>query len=456
MHGAIVHDRLPVLAETDVLVIGAGSAGCCAAIAAAEGGARTMLVERYGFAGGTSTGVLDTFYGFFTPGSEPRKIVGGIADRVVDGLAALDAIYLRPNTYGAGTGITYNPELLKIVWDDLLGGAGVDVLLHSLLIDVELDAAGRLIGVVLAARGGLRRVRARLFIDASGDAELCHLAGIPCERAGDLAPAQTLTTTFRLAGVDFEEFNRAGGKKMLAEKMAAADAAKYPLPRRTGSFHAMAIPSSASTVAARVADIDPMNSRDLTAAEILGRKQAQIYERFVRDCVPGYSKARLSGLSIFIGVRESRRVFGQYRLTRDDCMSVRRFDDAVFLCGAPIEDHRMGSDGQDETDWAYVPGNQAYDVPYRTLVPKGREEIWAIGRCFSATHDAHASCRSMAQTMAMGHAAGLAAAMALRGKCGALEISITDLRDQIRRGGGVLEMPSALASTAADAWRANR
>jgi predicted metal-dependent phosphotriesterase family hydrolase len=90
-------------------------------------------------------------------------------------------------------------------------------------------------------------------------------------------------------------------------------------------------------------------------------------------------------------------------------MSIRRFDDAVLLCGVPIEDHRMGRDGQDETDWAYVPGNQAYDVPYRTLVPKGREEIWTVGRCFSATHDAHASCRSMAQTMAMGQAAGTAA-----------------------------------------------
>ena len=208
MNGAIVHDRVPLLAEVDVLVIGAGSAGCCAAIAAAEGGARTMLVERYGFAGGTSTGVLDTFYGFFTPGPQPRKVIGGIADRVVDALAAMDAIYLRPNTYGAGTGVTYNPELLKIVWDRLLAAAGVSVLLHALLIDVEQDAQGRITGVVIATRGGLRRIRALRFIDASGDAELCQLAGIAYERAGDLGPAQTLTTTFRLAGVDIGSLQR--------------------------------------------------------------------------------------------------------------------------------------------------------------------------------------------------------------------------------------------------------
>ena len=456
MNGAIVHDRVPLLAEVDVLVIGAGSAGCCAAIAAAEGGARTMLVERYGFAGGTSTGVLDTFYGFFTPGPQPRKVIGGIADRVVDALAAMDAIYLRPNTYGAGTGVTYNPELLKIVWDRLLAAAGVSVLLHALLIDVEQDAQGRITGVVIATRGGLRRIRALRFIDASGDAELCQLAGIAYERAGDLGPAQTLTTTFRLAGVDISAFNAAGGKKMLAEKMTAADLGRYPLPRRKGSFHAMAIPNSASTVAARVADVDPMDSADLTRAEISGREQAVVYEQFVREQVPGYASARLSGLATFIGVRETRRVYGEYRLTRDDCMTVRRFDDSVLLCGAPIEDHGQGKDGHDETDWAYVPGNQAYDVPYRTLVPKGRDEVWVVGRCFSATHDAHASCRSMGQTMAMGQAAGTAAAMSLVDHCGAREVSIQSLQDTLLLSGGVLTMPEHVAQTAADAWRHNR
>ena len=455
-NGMILHDRVPILAEVDLLVIGAGSAGCCAAIAAAEGGARVLLVDRYGFAGGTSTGVLDTFYGFFTPGPQPRTVVGGIAARVVDELERLDAIYLRPNTYGAGTGVTYNPEILKIVWDRLLAGAGVDVLLHSLLVDVEQDAQGRLIGAILATRGGLRRVRAKRFIDASGDAELCHLAGIEYERAGDLEPAQTLTTTFRLAGVDIAAFNAAGGKQMLAEKMAGADLSRYPLPRRKGSFHAMAIPNSASTVAARVADVNPMDSADLTRAEITGREQAITYERFVREQVPGYANARLSGLATFIGLRETRRVYGEYRLTRDDCMTARRFDDAVLLCGAPIEDHRQGKDGQDETAWAYVPDGATYDVPYRTLVPRGRDEVWVVGRCFSATHDAHASCRSMAQTMAMGHAAGTAAAMSLAGKCGARDVSVSGLRDALRTTGAVLETPTKVAQTAADAWRHNR
>jgi hypothetical protein len=453
----LIHSRIPLLADVDVLVVGAGSAGCCAGIAAAEslGPGRVMLLDRYGFLGGTSTGILDTFYGFFTLGDEPRKVAGGIGDRVVDALDVANSMYLRPNTYGAGTGVTYNPERLKLIWDELAASAGAEVLLHATLVDVE-TSGDEIRGVVVATRGGLRRITARRFIDASGDADLCHLAGIAYEKAGDIDPAQTLTTTFRLAGVDFAEFQAAGGKKMLAEKMAAVDLAVHPLPRRKGSFHAMAIPGCASTVAARVADVDATDPGELTRAEMVGRRQAFIYERFVRDCVPGYEQARICGLSVQIGVRETRRVYGEYRLMREDCLSVRRFDDKVLLCGAPIEDHRQGKNGEDETAWAYVPNGSAYDVPYRTLVPKGRDEVWVAGRCFSATHDAHASCRSMAQTMSMGQAVGLAAAISLQHDCGARGVPIGELQDRLRAIGAVLETPTGTAATAAGGWRDNR
>jgi FAD-dependent oxidoreductase family protein len=456
MNSAILHSRLPVLAEVDLLVVGGGSAGCCAAIAAAEAGCkdvRVMMLERYGFLGGTSTGVLDTFYGFFTPGDRPRKVVGGVPDRVVDALAAMDSMYLRPNTYGAGTGVTYNPERLRCVWDALLGAAGVEVLCHAFLVDAETDSAGRIHAAVVASKLGLHRIRARRFIDASGDADLSHWAGVPYETAGELDPAQTLTTTFRLAGVDQQAFVAAGGKKMLAEKMAAT---RHPLPRRKGSFHAMAIPNSASTVAVRVADLNPIDPRELTRAEAEGRRQALVLERFVREEVPGFATSALSGLGVQIGVRETRRVYGEYRLTRDDCLNVARFNDAVLLCGAPIEDHRAGKDGEDETAWAYVPDGGAYDVPYRTLVARGRDDLWIAGRCFSATHDAHASCRSMAQTMAMGQAVGTAAAIALRTDCGARDVPAHRLREQLSRDGAVLTLPLQVAQTAADAWRKNR
>jgi len=455
----LIHERIPVLPETDVLVVGAGSAGCCAALAAREGGRhRVLLLERYGFLGGTSTQMLDTFYGFFTPGEQPRKVAGGIPDRVVDALDAARAVFLRPNTYGAGTGVNYNPERLKLVWDELVAQAGVRVLLHATLVAAETDAAGRVTGAVISTKRGFFRIAARRFIDASGDADLCFLAGVPFEQAGDLGPAQTLTTTFRMSNVDLAAYEAAGGKSMLRQRMAAAvDKGTHALPRKDGSLHRMNATGCISTVAGRVALADATDFEQLTAAEQEGRRQAFIFEQFFRDCVPGFAASHIIGLSHQIGVRETRRVYGEYRLTREDCLRVARFDDAVLLCGAPGEDHRAAPDGKsEETVWDYIPGGAAYDVPYRTLVPRGRDELWVAGRCFSATHEAHASCRSMAQTMSMGAAAGCAAALSLELNCGARDLPIPALRERLRTTGAVLETPATVARTGAAEWAANR
>jgi hypothetical protein len=426
-------------------VVGAGSAGCCAAIAAARGlgPGRVLLLERYGFLGGVSTAVLDTFYGFFSPGSEPKKVVGGIPDEVVSRLYDGGGAMLRPNTYGAGTGVTYNPELLKHVWDQLMAEWGVRVLHHVLLVDVLQRADGRIAAAILASKSGFYRVESPFWIDASGDADLCFLAGIPYEKAGDLEPAQTLTTTFRMANVDLQRFEQAGGKTMMHDRMAAAAG----LPRRKGSAHPMVVEGCIATVAVRVADVDATDVRALSVAESEGRRQAFAYEHFFRDCIPGYENARMIGLAVGIGVRETRRVYGDYRLTRRDCLEVARFEDRVLLCGAPIEDHRMGSAGEEETAWAYVPEGASYDVPYRCLTPRGQANVWVAGRCFSATHDAHASCRSMGQTMGMGQAAGTAAAICRRQDLEAGDISIPALQDALRDLGAVLETPADVADT---------
>lgn len=453
----VITDQLETLAEVDVLVIGAGSSGCAAAIAARESGAdRVMLVERAGFPGGISTQALDTFYGFFTPGDSPRKVAGGIGDKVVDTLDGVGAIFLRPNTYGAGTGVNYNPERLKWVWDKLLDEAGVEVLLHSQLVEVESEG-GQPKSIIISGKHGFSRMIAKQFIDASGDADFCQLAGLPFETAGESGPVQTMTTTFRMANVDLDLYQKSGGKKLLMQKMAeAVENGSHPLPRKAGSVHAMNVEGCISTVAVRVAGFSGLHPADLTKAEQEGRRQAFIYEDFLRDCVPGFADSNIIGLSSSIGVRESRRVEGLYRLTREDCLTCGTFEDKVLICGAPIEDHRQSSGGEEETHWAYVPDGGVYEVPYRTLVPQGATNTWVTGRCFSATHDAHASCRSMAQTMAMGHAVGAAAALALKHGCEAPEVPIGELQQTLRAQGAVLEMPDKEAVLEADGWVANR
>lgn len=457
MHPAIIHSRIAIAAEVDVLVIGAGSAGCCAAIAARMSGCgRVMLVERAGFPGGISTQALDTFYGFFTPGDTPRKVSGGIGDRVVDALDDAAAVFLRPNTYGAGTGVNYHPERLKRVWDILLSDAGVDVLLHTQLIDVETDG-GMPVSVVVSGKNGLSRIKSRVFIDASGDADFCHLAGLPFETAGESEPVQTMTTTFRMANVDLAIYQKSGGKRMLMERMAAAvDNGSHDLPRKAGSIHAMNIGGCISTVAVRVAGFSALDAAELTRAEQEGRRQAFVFEEFLRDSVPGFARSNIIGLSSGIGVRESRRVYGLYRLTREDCLGRASFDDKVLLCGAPIEDHRQSTDDDEETHWVYVPDGGVYEVPYRTLVPLNSGNVLVCGRCFSATHDAHASCRSMAQTMAMGHAAGAAAAISIQQGTALPDVPVSMLQAELRRQGAVLEMPGQVADTSAAGWRHNR
>jgi hypothetical protein len=440
---------------TDILIIGSGSAGSIAAIAAAESKYKVTLVERYGFPGGTSTQMLDTFYGFFTPSETPRKIVGGIPDRIVNELNSSGDIFLRPNTYGAGTGVNYNPEKLKQVWDKHLLESGVEIFYHTTLVGVEGN--GETSKCIFFHKGiGFFSITAKRVIDASGDADYCHWAGIPYERAGENGPVQSMTTTFRMANVENSEYIAAGGKKMLKEKMALAyENGTYPLPRKEGSAHEMCQPKCISTVAVKVAGLDPLDVEGITKAEIEGRRQSFIFEDFFRSEIPGYQNAKIIGLSHQIGVRETRRVYGEYRLTKEDCMSAKTSDDQIFLCGAPIEDHRKSDTGASETFWEYVPGGGCYGVPYGTIVPKESKNVWVVGRCFSATHDAHASCRSMAQTMSMGQAAGLAAVISLDTDLEAKNIDFQKLQNSLVRSGAILETPNKVADISRDGWANN-
>jgi ribulose 1,5-bisphosphate synthetase/thiazole synthase len=399
---------VPDLWDADVVVVGSGSAGATAAIAAARNGARTILVERFGAMGGTSTQVLDTFYGFYTPGKVAYKVVGGIPDDVVVRLKQSGSAFERPNTFGAGTGVTYCPLVLETVWEQLAIEAGVRLLYHSFCTDVVVEN-GAITGIIIDGKRGLHRINARVVIDCTGDADVCFRAGAPFERAGDIDPAQTLTTTFRMVNVDVDRASGFGKKAMWAEMEKAGAEGSYELPRKEGSWHITTQEGVIHTIMTRLADIDGTDPVALTTAEIEGRKQAFEYARFLRDKVPGYERAKLSWLSHPIGVRETRRVYGRYRLTRPDCLTAQKFDDAIGACGAPIEDHHSGKD----TTWVYLPEGSTYDIPYGTLVPQKVDGLLVAGRCFSATHDAHASCRSMAQTMTMGQAAGTAAALAV-------------------------------------------
>ena len=433
----------------DVVVVGSGSAGSTAAIAAARTGASVLLVEKLPFLGGVSTAVLDTFYGFYTPGSRSIKVVGGIADDVVAELRRLGTVVERPNTYGAGTGVTYLAEHLKVAWERLVTDAGVTPLLHAMVQGVAVED-GRITELTVATKAGLRTVAASVVVDASGDADVTHFAGFDYELAGDLAPAQTLTTTFRMTNVDVAKRKTISKDDLHALMREAAESGGYDLPRREGSDHITPIGDMIATVMTRIEHVsrDPegtvRNATDpdvLTRAEIEGRRQAIEYARFLRDRVPGYEEAELVAMGTQIGLRETRRVYGDHRVTREEVLAATQFDDQIGLCGAPIEDHHgdTTTDGTGTT-WEYLPDGEAVGIPLSALVVRDGTNALVAGRCFSATHDAHASIRSMAQCMAMGQAAGTAAALAAAGDGSVRDVEPSAVGDRLRSDGAVLEL----------------
>jgi glycine/D-amino acid oxidase-like deaminating enzyme len=428
-------EHIPIMWEADVAVVGGGSAGCAAAVVAARHGARTILIESGGFFGGTAAAVLDTMYGFFPAGSEDR-VVGGVGWEVADSLMQTGQAVLRGNTYGAGTGVTYEPEALKVAWDQRILESGVRPLLHSRMGAVILDG-NTVTGVVVLTRRGPFRIVAARVVDASGDADVAWAAGCSLEMPSEKRRVQPLTTTFRLGGVD-EPVKTSELHRLMRE---AAENGDYQLPRLEGSAHYTVLPGVYHTNVTRVSGIDPTNPWAQTAAEIEGRKQAHEYTRFFKDRVPGYESSYLLNTSVWAGTRETRRLIGEYVLKSRDVLSARQFDDAIALCGAPIEDHDSG----DSTIWRYVaagedgePTGRVYGIPYRSLVPKDVDGLIVAGRCLSATHDAHASARSIAQCLAYGHAAGVAAALSVAAAVRLRDVDTEMLRSQLRADGVIL------------------
>ncbi len=418
----------------DVVVIGSGSAGSSAAIAAARSGASTLLVDRLAFMGGTSTAVLDTFYAFYTPGADPRRVVGGIGWEVVERLTADGVAFERPNTYGAGTGVTYDQEALKLLWEQLAEDAGVELLLHTWVTGVTLEG-GLITAVRIWNKGGERTITADAFVDASGDADVCAMAEVPYENAQASGTVQSLSTLFKLANVDVPRAASIPKSELWALMGAAAKSGTYHLPRIEGSWHRTPSAGVVMVHMTRIPNVDATDPEQLTRAEIAGRRQVREYARFLRDRVPGFEESVVVATSPSIGIRESRRVHGDYRLTREDVLDARRFDDEIALCGAPIEDHHAGGD----TEWRYVAESGVYGIPYRCLLPSSVEGLRVAGRCFSATHDAHASARSMATCMAMGQAAGTAAALSASSGSTPRAIHPGQLRDRLVDDGAVLE-----------------
>ncbi|MHB8807654.1 MAG: FAD-dependent oxidoreductase [Anaerolineaceae bacterium] len=400
--------EVKTLTEVDILVVGGGAAGCLAATAAARKGKKALLIEAMGALGGSRTWMgVDSFNGFYSPGKTIYQLVGGISFEVAERLLTQGGAFLRQNTFGSGPVVTYEIEKLKILYEDMVIQAGGQLLFYTSAVDVEYND-GKIDSVIICNKSGLSRVRAKIVIDASGDLDIGAKAGEDFELAGENdSPVQSLTTVFYMANVNNEKaFSLSQGERTRIMQQ-AHESGKYRLTRIGGSIHPTPNPGFVHANLTRIPNVNAVDPFALTAAEIEGRKQVQEYVRFLINEYPGFENAYLAATACSIGVRETRRLKGQYILNGNDVREGMKFEDAVACCSAPIEDHVAGKN----VEWQYLEAGNYYQIPYRSLLPVKTKNLIVAGRCLSATHDGQASARNSAQCMAMGEAAGMAAAL---------------------------------------------
>ena len=417
-----------------MLVVGGGSAGIAAAGAAARLGASVLLVERNGYFGGTLAMVtLGSICGLYTVAEdEITAVVRGFASELIDRLQRLGGAR-QPKRWLKTASLPYDPTTLKIVADEILTESGVRVAFHSLAVDVWKEDR-QLRGVIFQGREGRWACAAGTVIDCTGDGDIASLAGASFEY--DPREIQAPTTMFRFGGVDVERASRLS-RDELKSCLEKAVEAGIPLPRTAGGAFSNQ-PGSMHLNVTRVLhqgrSPDPLNTEELSEAEREGRQQLKLYLRAFREFVPGYENCFIAEIGSQIGVRESRRIRGEYWLTLADVLNQGRFADAIACSAWPVEEHGAGR----ATRWVFLAPGTYYQLPFRMMVPLGVERLLVAGRCSSASHEAHASMRVAAVCMALGEAAGVAAAQALSSGCLPRDIEIAPLQKQLLRQGAFL------------------
>ena len=428
----------------DVLVIGGGVAGFGAAIGAAKTGAKVILAEENGFLGGCATaGLVAPFMTCYNRMGE-NQIIRGVFDELVRRLVLEDGAippeecrkmdgYSGYNPFHTGhLGTTpFDKEILKRVMEEMCEEAGVELKYHYLFVHAENNDR-TLSSCVFATKSGFYRIKSKTFIDCTGDADVCYEAGAECMFAGENGELQPPSTFFLIDGVNEDIVGTHMGNHSLPERkrrwMDEIEKARMCGEFPCGTQKVRIFKQLNNIFAVNMCQIDePFDVTDvdlITKAEIEGRKQAKIIFEFLKKYIPGFENIRFIESSPRVGIRESRRVVGEYILKHEDILQTKIFDDAIAILSSSVDVHMP-------TGVVYTPLNstEPYSIPYRVIVAKDFDNVWMAGKNVSADRFAHGAIRVMPPSISMGQAAGVAAALACKSGTKAKDVPYSELRE---------------------------
>jgi len=454
-------ETLKVVANVEVLIVGGGTSGAVAAISAARENVKTLIIEQFGFLGGTQTAALVTPMMPNHLGEEPLN--RGIDLEINRRMAECG----ETGRWSDGNAGWFNPEMLKIVLEDMVVEAGADILYYTMFEDSVVDD-GKVVGVTILNKAGRAAILASRIIDATGDADVAFRSGVPFFSGDENSGInQPFSVRFSLGGIDTEKlihFLKSLGKAEITFQqgksatplihMAMVWGRNFPLEpvfrkavedgvlqETDGNYF------QAFTVAGRSGElffncpritnqVDATNPFHLTRAQIFGHKAILRYTEFCRKYIPGCENATITNIAHMVGVRESRRIRGEYILTEDDIIHGRKFEDAIARSNYPIDIHR--SDDKGGMKLQHLAAGTYYEIPYRCIVPKFIDNLLVPGRSLSATFEAQSSVRIQSNCRAMGEAAGLAAALSIQNNVTPREIDGFELRKALRMRGANL------------------
>ncbi len=446
--------EIKVRKEVDVLVIGGGPSGITAALAAVEDGLKVTLLESRSFVGGNLTIGLPIL-GFL--GQKGNQIIKGIPQKLIDRLKAVDASSEhRPCPLHMSLTLV-EPEAVKTVALEMLTEAGVDVMFYTFCAGVVMDG-DNLNGVIIESKAGREAILAKVVIDCSGDADIAYRAGVPCEYGNADGGVQPPTLMFCLGGVDTDKLRLSIAEEprtYLTDFIPAeyfGQNNQYVLVGLRGHIKkaqdaGLHLPTERTILITglrkgevwvnmtRVNGVNGTDPGSLTYGEIEGRKQIHDIQQYLIEYVPGFENAFFTKTAPFLGIRETRRIKGQYTLNHEDILSCRVFEDAVAVASYPLDIHHPQGGGC-TLEWC----GDCYDIPYRSLIPVNVKNLIVAGRCISTTHEAMSAIRVMAPCMAMGEAAGRAAKMAVHEGIQPSDINVKKLQEELIDKGAYLQV----------------